>query len=194
MINYKLWLAAAIVLPWTSPAGAEQSYPPPLYSTTSQFTLLKPAPPAPDAPIQALGDTAIRLSRFRGKVIVLNFWAAWCAACIYELPSLDRLAAQADPGKLAIITVSLDRGGAAGVKAFLASHRLTHLKAYRDPGQQLGSLNMERMPADALRLPGLPATYIVDRTGRVAGYIAGAVNWDTPEAKSLLDYFAAAAP
>ena len=162
---------------------------PVFHSVSSQFTLLKPLDPAPNTTIRALDGTVTDLSRFRGRVVVLNFWATWCLPCIYEMPTLDRLAVGSDPRRLAVLAVSIDQTGAAAVAPFIAAHHLKHLPIYLDQDQQLGSFSSDRVAAGALPLRGLPITYILDKEGRVVGYLTGAAKWDSPEAKKFLSYY-----
>lgn len=164
---------------------------PPFRSASSQFILLRPPPSAPNASIHALNGAITNLRQFRGKVVVLNFWATWCAPCVYEIPSLNRLAAKIDPSRLAVIAVSIDRDGAAAVTPFVTGHQLTHLPIYLDPDQRLGSLGSNHVDAGALPLWGLPVTYILDKEGRAVGYLTGAAKWDSPEADAFLGYFLA---
>jgi thiol-disulfide isomerase/thioredoxin len=182
------WLLLAILSSGVAASEAVAS-PPVFHNGTHQFTLLKPLDPAPATPVRALDGTIGDLARFRGKVVVLNFWATWCAPCVVEMPALDRLAATSDPSQLAIIAVSIDGAGAAAVVPFLAAHRLTNLAVFLDPELRLGSRNPERIAAGALPLRGLPISYVIDRRGLVAGYLIGAAKWDAPEARRFLDYF-----
>jgi thiol-disulfide isomerase/thioredoxin len=111
-------LGVLLALIATSPSAAigNALEPPILRSNSSQFILLKPTNPAPTMPLQGLNGSVVDLSQYRGKVIVLNFWATWCLPCAYEMPSLDRLGAIADPTKLAVITVAIDQAGATSVE------------------------------------------------------------------------------
>jgi len=163
--------------------------PPVFRNGTHQFTLLKPFDPAPATPVRALDGTSSDLGRFRGKVVVLNFWATWCAPCVAEMPALDRLMAASDPRELAVVAVSIDAEGVRAVAPFVAAHRLRHLTILLDPGLNLGSRNPDRIAAGALPLRGLPISYVIDKQGRVAGYLVGAARWDSPEAHRFLDYF-----
>lgn len=182
-------LGLALVLALTLRVVEAEPPPPVFRSTSSQFTLLRPLDPAPRTAIRALDGAVTDLTRFRGRVVVLNFWATWCLPCIYEMPTLDRLAAGSDPTQLAILAVSVDQGGAAAVTPFIKAHHLAHLPVYLDPGQQLGSFDSDRVAAGALPLWGLPITYIIDKEGRVVGYLTGPAKWDSPEARRFLSYF-----
>lgn len=186
----KKWILGFIVglLTMTGAMAAPPS-PPVFRSTTSQFTLVRPIEPVPKTAIQALDGTVTDLTQLRGRVIVLNFWATWCLPCTYEMPGLDRLAAVSDAKRLAVVSVSIDSGGAAAVTPFISAHHITHLPIYLDPKQHLGSLDADHVAAGALALWGLPITYIVDKEGRVIGYLTGAANWNSPEAGNFLAYF-----
>ena len=181
--------AAALILALTSCGSATAPSPLAFRSVSSQFTLLEPLDPAPQTAIRALDGKATDLSRFRGRVVVLNFWATWCLPCVYEMPTLDRLAASSDPRQLTVLAVSVDRAGASAVVPFIAAHHLTHLPVYLDPDQRLGSFSSDGVAAGALPLWGLPITYIVDKENRVVGYLTGAARWDSPEAGKFLGYF-----
>jgi thiol-disulfide isomerase/thioredoxin len=169
-------------------AVADTAAPPIFLSSSGQFTLLKPISPAPDVSIRTLDGSEASLRQFRGKVVLLNFWATWCGPCVHELPSLDRLAVKKDD-RLEVLAVSIDRDGAAAVAPFVRDHHLAHLAIYLDPEQRLGSLTMGHAAAGALRLWGLPISYLIDKEGHVIGYITGAADWDSPEAQRFLRYF-----
>jgi thiol-disulfide isomerase/thioredoxin len=183
-----LW-TAILMLSLTSGAFASQLSPPVFRGMSSQFTLLRPVDPVPNTAIRALDGTTTDLSRFRGKVVVLNFWASWCLPCAYEMPSLDRLAAETDPDRLAVIAVSIDQDGTRAVAPFVAAHHVAHVLVLLDPAQRLGSTNTGRGATGALPLWSLPMTYILDKDGGVVGYLSGAAQWDSPEALRFLRYF-----
>lgn len=187
----RVWLIGLILVASMTLAHAAPPDPPVFRGASGQFTLLTPIDLAPNTPIRALDGRVADLSQFRGRVVVLNFWATWCLPCAAELPSLDRLAAKSNSRDIAVIAVSIDENGAAAVVPFIADHHLQHVAVYLDPRQRLGSPDMNR--ADVLPLWGLPITYILDRKGGVRGYLTGPANWDSPAAGRLLDYFAGAA-
>lgn len=182
-------LCLLVMLTMTVGATAGASVPPVFRSNSSQFIFVKPVDAAPNTAIRAPDGTITDLGHFRGKIVVLNFWATWCLPCAYEMPSLDRLAAGADQNRLAVIAVSINRDGAAAVVPFMESHHLTHLAIGLDPEQHLGSLSTDHVGAGALPLWGLPISYIISKEGRVIGYVTGAASWDSPQARSFLDYF-----
>src|SRR5258708_3484022 len=167
--RYFLSLLPMVSLPSAAVSGA--SAPPVFRSNSSQFVFLKPVDAAPKSAIRELDGTITNLDHFRGKVVVLNFWATWCLPCAYEMPSLDRLAAAADPNRLVVIAFSIDQDGATAVARFMESRHLTHLAVDLDPDQHLGSQSTDHVAAGALPLRGLPFSYIIDNEGHVVAYI-----------------------
>jgi thiol-disulfide isomerase/thioredoxin len=118
------------------------------------------------------------LDAFRGKVVVLNLWATWCAPCREEMPSLDRLATQLDPDQAVVIALSVDRAGPERVDEFIRELGVRNLLIFRDP---------KAKAARELRIPGLPATLVIDRKGGEVGRLLGIAEWDTPEALELIN-------
>lgn len=140
-----------------------------------------PAMPAlhgrsPAVTFVAEGGEAVTLDRFAGRIIVLNLWAPWCASCEHELPSLDRLAGQM--GAVAVVPVSVDaHHGLAGAERFLQQRALANLAAYHDPdGRVMGLLGARR----------LPTSFVIDRRGRIAAVVEGAVDWTSEKMLALL--------
>ena len=90
--------------------------------------------PAPDAAFNDPDGGEISLAEFKGTPVLVNLWATWCAPCVKELPTLDRLAAMhRDDGKLGVIAVSQDSGRMRRSSAFLAKLKVEDLGAYQDP-------------------------------------------------------------
>ena len=115
------------------------------------------------------------LAEFAGKGVLLNLWATWCMPCVAELPSLAALA-----GKLsgvAVLPLSSDRGGAAVVERFYASHGIAGLGVWLD---QKGAA------AEALRARGLPTTLLIDRQGRERARLEGGADWASADAVAAI--------
>ncbi len=145
--------------------------------------LFDPPPRAPTTPFGLFVDgqqSTITLADFQGKVLLVNFWATWCAPCVREMPSLNRLQAKFKDRGLEVLTVSNDRLGIAQVTPFYAELALDSLGYYLDPRAEL---------AQALGVRGLPTTYLIDARGRVIGGLLGAMEWDSPEVETLLNYY-----
>jgi cytochrome c biogenesis protein CcmG, thiol:disulfide interchange protein DsbE len=124
---------------------------------------------APDFSVEALDGTPLTLDKFRHQVLVLNFWATWCPPCVEETPSLEKFAVETKPLGVAVVGVSVDEDPAALAK-FVAAYHLSYPIA-RDPQQSLSA---------RFGTFKFPETYIIDRNGRVAEKIIGAIDWQDP--------------
>ncbi|HET6467593.1 MAG TPA: TlpA disulfide reductase family protein [Geminicoccaceae bacterium] len=117
------------------------------------------------------------LADFHGRAVVLNLWATWCAPCREEMPSLDRLQAMFPKERLVVLALSVDRAGPERVQAFLDEIGVTELEVRRDP---------KAAAARSLKVPGLPATILIDAEGREVGRLLGIAEWDGPEAVAVV--------
>lgn len=187
MIGLTAMLLTEWVLP-SSPAAAQRDDPPRLDGHSGQYTVLKPVRVARLTPFSTENGETIDLARFRGKVVLLNFWATWCAPCVYEMPSLNQLAVQMFGEDFVIVPIALDPV-VTSVTSFYQEHFLDHLGIYLDPKRQTAYLYADNPDNAAFVLYGLPISYIIDREGRPRGYIVGAVNWQSEAAKSLIRYY-----
>ena len=118
----------------------------------------------------------ISIADFRGAPMLVNLWASWCAPCVKELPTLDRLAAAKD-GQLGVIAVSQDMAPQSSVEAFLATHKIANLGAYHDPEMELTS---------ALNVQIMPTTVLYDADGKEVWRFVGDQDWTSEEAAKLL--------
>jgi cytochrome c biogenesis protein CcmG/thiol:disulfide interchange protein DsbE len=134
---------------------------------------------AKDFPLQVAGKPA-RLSDFRGKVVVLNFWASWCQPCVEEAPSLNRLQQHIAPHNALIVGVAADEDQDA-YDRFLRDQGIT-FTTYRDPGTK----DQHSPIAGTYGTSMYPETYVIDRDGKIARKLIGYQQWDTPE---MLAYF-----
>lgn len=115
-----------------------------------------------------------QLADYRGKVLVLNFWATWCPPCVIETPSLEDFARRVKPLGVEVLGASEDTDAAA-LAAFIAKYRLTYPIAW-DTG---------RLLATHYGTLQFPETYIIDRNGRLAEKIISNTDWDDPR---MLEY------
>ncbi|MDH4608289.1 TlpA family protein disulfide reductase [Pseudomonas sp. BN102] len=117
------------------------------------------------------------LADFKGKVVLLNLWATWCAPCRQEMPTLDRLQAQLGGSDFQVLALSIDLDGVRVVRDFYREVGIRHLGIFIDENasaiSQLGAF-------------GLPATLLLDREGRELGRKLGEATWDSPEAVAYL--------
>lgn len=134
--------------------------------------------PAPDLRFTDLAGREVALTSFRGKVVVLNTWATWCAPCLDELPSLDRLHRALARDGLVVVGVSVDE--ASTDVASFAKQRGLSLDVLRDPGGAA--------VARALHVDSYPTTFVIDAAGRLRERYLGPFDWDLPES---LDHFRA---
>jgi thiol-disulfide isomerase/thioredoxin len=146
------------------------------------LTLTAERPALPELAFRDPAGNVATLAGLRGRVVVLNVWATWCAPCRDEMPSLDRLQGLFDPARVLVLALSVDRGDDAKPRAFLAEIGATRLGLWRDPAAKAPR---------TLKLPGLPATIVVDRAGRQAARHLGIEQWDRPEIVALLEHLAA---
>jgi thiol-disulfide isomerase/thioredoxin len=119
----------------------------------------------------------LTLADFRGRVVLLNIWATWCVPCRREMPSLDRLEGILGGKGFVVVPLSIDRGGLPVVKRFYEELQLEKLGIYLDPSAK-GSR--------ALAIVGLPATLLIDRSGREAFRKMGGAEWDDPKIVELI--------
>ena len=129
----------------------------------------------PAAEIFNAEDDKATLAEAKGKPVLVNLWASWCAPCVKELPTLDALSRK--PGAPRIIAVSEDIGERPSVEAFLESHGIKDLEAWRDPKMALtGEIGVEVMPT----------TVYYDGSGKEIWRYTGDLDWMGEEASKLL--------
>jgi thiol-disulfide isomerase/thioredoxin len=132
---------------------------------------------APAEPLQLPGGQTTTLAAYKGRVVVLNLWATWCAPCLKELPSLNALQKSFDPKDMIVVAASMDRGGWRAIDPYWKKARLNALVPH---------LDKSTMMAFNLKARGLPLTIIYDRQGREAGRVVGDADWASKEARSFV--------
>jgi thiol-disulfide isomerase/thioredoxin len=150
-----------------------------------QFTEVTPQNILPSIRMFSLTGGSVNLAEFIGRPLILNFWAAWCAACKTELPILDRISARTGQSGARVIAVSEDRGTRDEVGRFVQSLNIRHLAIYLDPNGYLAHPTPETTGAP-FALYGMPITYLIARSGRIVGYTLGAADWTSSEADALI--------
>lgn len=137
------------------------------------------APPAQPDLVFLDGDgEELTLEAFRGQVILVNVWAVWCTPCVHELPSLDRLEADLGSERFKVVAVTLDRD-LADSRRFFAEHDIEALDLYQDRSTAIAHL----IGADGK----VPITVLYDPEGRELARLAGGAEWDSREAKALIE-------
>jgi thiol-disulfide isomerase/thioredoxin len=115
------------------------------------------------------------LADFKGKPVLVNLWATWCAPCVKELPTLDKLA---QGGSIEVLAVSQDSGPHPSVVAFLKEHRIGALKPYQDSNMALsGAIGPETV---------LPTSILIGADGKEVWRYVGDLDWTSLEAAKLL--------
>lgn len=145
--------------------------------------------PREDVSLVAVTDFAGKkraLSEFRGQPILLAFWASWCPPCLHELPILHRLQLERRLG-FSVVPVSLDRDAAIASR-FIDRLGLKGFRSYID-GAGIVASGPKSAVQTTFQLYGMPMSYVVDGTGRAAGYLVGAADWSTPEARLIMAHY-----
>jgi thiol-disulfide isomerase/thioredoxin len=170
-------LGTALGLPGAAAGGNAA---PPLGGSLKDFTLIDPPRPVPQASFLNGDQQPATMNQFKGRVVLLNFWASWCGPCREEMPSIDRLQAQLGGKDFTVLALSLDEGGITPVRHFFQQLGIQHLDIYLDPPNALPL---------ALKVPALPTTMVIDRSSNIVGVMVGPATWDSPEALALMHYF-----
>jgi thiol-disulfide isomerase/thioredoxin len=144
------------------------------------FTLVRPPRPMPDILFADADGANVGLDAFRGRVILINLWATWCAPCVREMPALDRLQAKLGSDRFEVVAISLDRGGLAKVSPFFDKYGLKNLAIYLDP--KSGAYRM-------LSVQRLPTSILVDASGREIGRLEAPLEWDSADAVALIQKY-----
>ncbi|HEX8446951.1 MAG TPA: TlpA disulfide reductase family protein [Sphingomonas sp.] len=131
----------------------------------------------PAVPFTGPDGAPATLTRFRGKPLLVNLWATWCAPCLAEMPTLDALAAR-EQGRLQLMVVSQDLAGKREVDPYFAKEKFKALIPYLDKQNVL----MEATKADTL-----PVTILYGADGKERWRVVGGMDWTGAEAKALLD-------
>lgn len=137
------------------------------YSTTSASSstasirpahTLKDRRPAPNFTLKDAGGQSVSLADYKGKVVLLNFWATWCGPCTLEIPWFEQFEQQYRSKGLEVLGVSMDEDGWQAVKPFIKEHNINYRVVLGDDsvGQLYGGVD------------SLPTTFIIDRDGRFA--------------------------
>ena len=153
-----------------------------------QFTIIRPQQLVPSIRLFRLEGGTIDLLSLRGKPILLNFWASWCAACRTELPILERLYRSTWRGNLHVAAVSEDRGGRDAVERFVKTLELRTLPIYLDPNGYVAHSDSANETNAPFALYGMPITYLIASSGTIVGYMPGAADWSSAAANRLIEY------
>jgi len=141
------------------------------------FLVKKERKPVADIAFQDGTGGPLKLSQWKGRVVLVNLWATWCAPCRKEMPALAELQKQMGSNDFEVVAISVDRKGVEASSAFLKETGAEALKLYVEP---TGTVLNE------LQALGLPATLLIDRNGIEIGRLLGPADWASPEAQTLI--------
>ena len=122
----------------------------------------------------------IKLSKFRNKLVVLNFWATWCAPCREEMPSLDQLASNKNFKNISVIPINIGRESQSKSEIFFKEINIVNLNIYYDSSTEL---------PNKLSLRGVPTTILVNKNGEEFARILGAVDFKNKELINWLNKY-----
>lgn len=117
------------------------------------------------------------LEDYRGKYVLLNFWATWCAPCRKEMPMLNTLQKEFGGDSFEVLTIASGRNSPEGIKRFFKEAGVDSLPRHQDPKQSLSS---------QMGIFGLPITVIIDPEGREIARLRGDADWASDSAKSII--------
>ena len=118
--------------------------------------LLKPGTAAPEFVLNDINGNTVKMSQFRGKTVVLIFWASWCPDCRAEVPALKELQAKTDPNKVVFVSISSDRTVEAW-KKYVAENDLKGVQLYRDKSKV----------SEDYHVKWIPSQYVIGPDGKV---------------------------
>jgi cytochrome c biogenesis protein CcmG, thiol:disulfide interchange protein DsbE len=150
-----------------------------IWVNRDRFTPLDVGSRAPDYQVYTLEGDSVHLASFEGDVVLLNIWATWCAPCVREMPALQRLHEDLGPQGLRIVAVSVD-----APPAFLNALGRTRTEVGEFVDRFGITFTVLHDPSGNIQaryqVNGLPATFIIDRDGRIRRKVLGAAEWDQP--------------
>lgn len=151
------------------------------HALSGEMNDFAPAFPPRKAPLVAFntpdgGETSLR--DFRGKVVLVNVWATWCAPCLEELPSLDELQARLGGEAFQVVAIAAEPRAEERARRFFDRNGIDHLTLYSDPllsfATTMGGTNV------------LPVSVLYDARGNEIGRLVGGADWASPEAEALV--------
>jgi thiol-disulfide isomerase/thioredoxin len=170
-------MTALIAVAASFPAVAAGDRPSYNRGTMTAFVMRKEPVALPDIAFKDGQGNPVTLADWRGRVVLINLWATWCAPCRREMPALDRLQVKLGGEDFEVLAISVDRKGAEASAKFLSETGAENLALYVDETFKV---------ARDLKAPGLPVTILVDRQGREIGRVTGPAEWDSEDALALI--------
>jgi peroxiredoxin len=133
---------------------------------------------APNFKLRNIKGNYESLDSYRGGVVVLNFWATWCAPCRIEMPSFEKLYRRYRSEGVTVLAITLDKNSENKIKSFVDEYGLSFPILLDEKGE------VERLYPSMT----IPFTYIIDRQGRIVARVDGAKNWESSETFEAVEY------
>ncbi len=133
--------------------------------------------PVPDTAFVDAEGVQKQLADWHGQVLLVNFWATWCAPCREEMPSLDALQAEMGGEDFAVLTIAAGRNPVPAIQKFYEEQGIENLLVLRDERQVL---------ARGMGVMGLPVSVLIDREGMEVARVIGELDWASPEVKDVI--------
>ena len=162
--------------------AGEQNWPPVFETGRNQFTVVRPRVTMPPLRLQDLRGKELLLAPKPGRIALINFWATWCAACRFDLPTLASLARQ-QRDALDVTAICTDTRDISKIREFLDGVNAPGLAIYVD------AYGAATAATAVFSLLGMPITYLVGASNHVEGYITGAADWLSPQGARLLHFY-----
>ncbi len=173
------WVALAALLGGTGARAAER--PPDIFE---RFGVVEFADgqAAPAFALKDLAGRTVTLAEFKGKLVLVNFWATWCTPCEWEMPSMEALHRRYRGKPFVLLAISVDTGAAdIFVRPYVQGKALTFTVL----------LDSTLQTSRAFRTRSLPTSYFVGPDGQFIGQAHGPRDWTTEEASALIDHLLA---
>ncbi len=132
---------------------------------------------APAFLLESLTGGKESLADYKGKLVLLNFWATWCMPCRQEMPSMASLWQKYQDQGLIVVAISLDEDARSRVASFAKIFKLS-FPILLDPQSQVGG---------AYEVSGVPASYLIDRNGKLVARVVGSDDWSSHESFRLIE-------
>ncbi len=167
-----VWLTLSLLILLSSPLQAET-----FKGYSASFVYTEQSPSRPEAQFFDIDGNPQQLSDYQGQVVLVNLWASWCAACIYEMPELEALQQALGAQGLTVLTLNQDLISGKQALDFLRQQGIQNLTGHLDPDFKFGHAYNQKL---------LPMTLLFDSNGQQIGHLVGPAAWNSVDAKALI--------